>query len=617
MKSVLLQLLLLLTLVSSGIRAQSLQSDSLQDMIDRPALPEEKKPALLNQLAEIHRLNKDYKKAMAMAIQSARIARKHHQYTEAAKAYTLQVNIKYNAQELPSMKQSCDTALSMAQQAKDPVAMAYAWYAQVLLYKTLDEAEKMVKYCHQGLKELEKKDDPYIAAKIYYQLYAVHADWNNAAKMKEYAAKATENALKTTDYNVLSNCYAAMSMVHEYEYNASGKITELDSTLYYLSKSDKLFQQHPGQVANHTYAITCINIANCYLKYFPPTDEIAKTQAIHYANTARTILTGVGNSQEVIANSLGILNEYARREGNTTQAESYLLEAYRIMKTSRDPYGYTMTNVVQSLADFYAAKGDYQKALGFQKEVTTLNSKNFNQQQARNTQKLEIQFETEKKNNEMRVLKEREKGRRQQNYLYGCIALASVLGLLFMFRSYHFRIRYAKEREKQLELEKQDSELQIKLEKEEQARLRVEQQLLETQQQQLKKEVMANVLQLEHKNKMLHNIKDKLTDGDSVNMRKIIKEEMVLDNDFEHAKLQIQQVHPDFFQLLNEKAQKKLTLLDLKLCTYLYLKMDTRQIARMMHIEPKSVRMSRYRIKQKLGLQKEDDLQGFLQGLVS
>jgi molybdopterin converting factor small subunit len=173
------------------------------------------------------------------------------------------------------------------------------------------------------------------------------------------------------------------------------------------------------------------------------------------------------------------------------------------------------------------------------------------------------------------------------------------------------------QREKQLQLEKQDSELQVKFEKEEQARLKAEQQLLEVQQQQLKKEVMANVLQLEHKNQMLHNLKDKLTGGDEVNMYKILKEEMILDNDFEQAKLQIQQVHPDFFQLLNEKAQKKLTLLDLKLCAYLHLQMDTRQIAQLMHVEAKSVRMSRYRIKQKLGLEKDDDLNGFLQSLSS
>jgi len=317
----------------------------------------------------------------------------------------------------------------------------------------------------------------------------------------------------------------------------------------------------------------------------------------------------------VESSSLGILSEYASRAGDKAQTESYLLEAYRVMKAQQPPYYYTLTNVVGALSAFYQQQGDYKKALEFQKEVTEYSNKNFKQKQAVNAEKLEIQYEMEKKNNEMEILKEKERNRRLQSYLYGAIALVAVLGLLIMYRANHFRMRYALQREKQLRLEKQESELQVKLEKEEQARLKAEQQLLEAQQQQLKKEVMANVLQLEHKNQTLLNIKDKLAEGDKVNMQKILKEEMILDSNFEHAKLQIQQVHPDFFYLVNEKAQRKLTTLDLKLCAYLYLQMDTRQIAQLMNIEAKSVRMSRYRIKQKLGLEKDDDLNSFLQGL--
>ena len=595
--------------------AQTTLSDSLQAVIDHSGLSEKGKPALLNQLAEIYRINKNYSAAEARARQSAAIALQYNNYTDATKAYTLLVDIRINAQQLATLKPVSDSALALAKQANNPVAMAYGYYSQVLLFKMLDNGEDVVRYCNQALKELEKVDDPYITAKIYYRLYAVYSDWNNEARVNNYARKATENALRTKNYNLLSNCYMALSVAHEYNFNAAKNKQELDSTLFYLNRVEDLYRQYPGQVADYTYAITCINLANCYLKYYPETDREAEVKGIHYANTAREALKGVANCEEVVGSSLGILSEYASRAGNEAQVGNYLLEAYSVMKTQQPPYYYTMINIVQALSFFYAQKGDYRKALDFQKEVTEYNNKNFNQKQALNAQKLEIQYETEKKNNEMRILKEQEKSRRLQNYLYGYTALAAVLGLLFMFRAYHFKMRYSAQREKQLQLEKHESMLQIKLEKEEQARLKAEQQLLETQQQQLKKEVMANVLQLEHKNRTLLNIKDKLAEGEKVNIQKIIKEEMVLDSNFEHAKLQIQQVHPDFFYLISERAQRKLTLLDLKLCAYLYLKMDTRQIAQLMNVEAKSVRMSRYRIKQKLGLDKEDDLNSFLQGL--
>lgn len=595
--------------------AQTTLSDSLRLIINHSSLEERQKPALLNQLAETYRINRNYKEAENCARQSAEIAIKFQDYTEATKAYTLLVNIKSNTLQLNTLKSAGDSALLFGQKARSPIAMAYGYYAQVLLYKMLDDAENVVKFCNLGLRQLEKTTEPYIAAKIYYQLYVVNSDWNDEAKVNVYARKATENALKTRDYNLLSNTYNALSVAHEYNYNSSKNRTELDSALFYLNKAELLYHQYPGQVATYTYAIVCINNANYYLRYSPEDDKEAQANAIRYASSARKVLNNAANSQDVIASSLGILSEYAKRAGNRTQAENYLLEAYKILKTSTQFYGYTMVNVAQSLSDFYEKSGDYKKSLDFQKEVTLYNNKNFNQKQALKAQKLEIQYETEKKNNEMLLLKEREKTHIRQSYLYGCISIASILGLLFMFRSYHFKLRYSLEREKQLQLEKHDSEMQVKFEKEEQARLRAEQQLLEAQQEQLKKEAIVNVLQLDHKNQMLLNIKDKLNEGDSVNIQRILKEEMMLDSDFEDAKMQIQRIHPDFFNLINDKAQKKLTLLDLKLCAYLYLKLDTRQIAQLMHIESKSVRMSRYRIKQKLGLEKEEDLNTFLQGL--
>ncbi|MBL1221234.1 hypothetical protein JET18_10310 [Chryseobacterium sp. L7] len=618
MKSVVYQLFIYLCICAGlNCKAQSLYTDSLQQAINNPGLNKKLKPALLNKLAEAYRIDRNYSAAEKKARQATRIALQYQDYTEAAKSYTLLTVIKANNQQLGTLKQISDSALILAQQAKNPAAMAYGYYAQAFLFKTLDDSEKRIKFCQMGLKELEKSPDPQIASKLYYQLYAAHSDWNNTAQVNNYARKATENALKTKDYNLLSNSYAALSVAHEYEFNASKAKKELDSVLFYLQKAEHLYLKYPKQVSKYTHAITCINIASVYLKYFPADDQEAESKAVHYARSAADLLKNVPNTQEVLASSLGILSEFASRKGDKALAESYLLQAYELMKTGEHPYYYTLINVVQALSSFYKQQGDFKKALAFQEEVTEYSNKNFKQKQALNAQKLEIQFETEKKNNEVRILKEREAGRKLQSYLYACIAGASLLGLVFMFRSYHFKLRLSLEREKKLQLENHESEMQIRLEKEEKARLKAEQQLLEAQQQQLQKEAMANVLQLEHKNRVLHNIKDKLGDDNSLNMQKIVKEEIVLDNDFEDAKLRIQQIHPDFFNLINEKAKKNLTLLDMKLCAYLYLKMDTRQISQLMHIEPKSVRMSRYRIKQKLGLDKDEDLNAFLHKLGS
>jgi len=576
-------------------------------------LSEKDRPAVLTTLAERDRTGGNYTAALAKAKQSVFLALKYKNYLEATKACLIQVNVYANTKQLALAKKMSDTTLVMGQRSRQPLALAYAYYAQALLYNAIDNTELVTKYCQLGLKALEKKADPYLAAKIYYQLYALNTRWDNVPNVNRYAKAAIENALQATDYNLLSNCYVALSVAADYNYAASKSETMRDSVIYYLNKAEQLYQQHRPYVARKTYAIVCINSADYYLRYFPETDQKAKANAIRYAGLAEEVMRNTLNGEEIRANSLGILSEFAKRDKNMPMVEAYLQQAYSVMKGQETPYYPTLITIATGLSGLYEQQGDFQKALVFQQKITEYNKKLFDQKQVLNAQKLEIQYESEKKNNEVKLLKQSEKYARQQQYLYIGIAIASLLGLVFMFRSYHFRLKYSVQRERELHLEKQEAELQAKLEKEEQSRLKAEQQLLESQQLQLQKEMMASQLQLAHKQEMLSQIKEKLGDSSALNINKIWNEELLLDHDFEEARFQLQAVHPDFFALLNQQAQQKLTTLDLKLCAYLHLKMDTKKIARILHIEAKSVRMSRYRIKQKLGLGREEDLNLFLQ----
>lgn len=63
------------------------------------------------------------------------------------------------------------------------------------------------------------------------------------------------------------------------------------------------------------------------------------------------------------------------------------------------------------------------------------------------------------------------------------------------------------------------------------------------------------------------------------------------------------------------KCLSKLTNQDLRYAAYIYLNMDNLQIANVLKADPKTVRMTKYRLKQKIGLGKEEDLQAFIQNL--
>lgn len=70
-------------------------------------------------------------------------------------------------------------------------------------------------------------------------------------------------------------------------------------------------------------------------------------------------------------------------------------------------------------------------------------------------------------------------------------------------------------------------------------------------------------------------------------------------------------MHPDFFTKL-KNISAELTENDLRLCAYLRIGMRAKDIASMLSVSPASVNTNRYRIRKKLGLEKDDSLDDFI-----
>ncbi len=75
--------------------------------------------------------------------------------------------------------------------------------------------------------------------------------------------------------------------------------------------------------------------------------------------------------------------------------------------------------------------------------------------------------------------------------------------------------------------------------------------------------------------------------------------------------MNIDLIHEDFFRKLNEKFPS-LTENDKKLCAMLRLNLSSKEIASIQNIEAKSVDMNRYRLRKKLNISAEEDLNSFL-----
>jgi len=83
---------------------------------------------------------------------------------------------------------------------------------------------------------------------------------------------------------------------------------------------------------------------------------------------------------------------------------------------------------------------------------------------------------------------------------------------------------------------------------------------------------------------------------------------------WEDFKYHFEKVHQGFFTRLNGKFPK-LTVKDQRLCAYLLLGLSTKELAGLTNITPESAEIGRIRLRKKLGLNRTQNLNSFLQSI--
>jgi DNA-binding CsgD family transcriptional regulator len=89
---------------------------------------------------------------------------------------------------------------------------------------------------------------------------------------------------------------------------------------------------------------------------------------------------------------------------------------------------------------------------------------------------------------------------------------------------------------------------------------------------------------------------------------------MTFSSEKEAFYVQVEQIHKDFRMKL-ETNFTELSDLDKKLAILIRLNLSTKEMATLLGISPKSVEVSRYRLKKKIGLGKDDNLIHFINNL--
>ncbi|MEL6943746.1 MAG: two component regulator three y domain-containing protein, partial [Bacteroidota bacterium] len=175
---------------------------------------------------------------------------------------------------------------------------------------------------------------------------------------------------------------------------------------------------------------------------------------------------------------------------------------------------------------------------------------------------------------------------------------------------------------KELQLSEKEQELiAIEREKEQALRALKEEKML-GELQLVKKQLAASVMNMVAKNEFIETIKEELNNvkekGKSADMRKslerIVKDidsTLRLQEDWEQFQYHFEQVHGDFLSRMTTQFND-LSPNDQKLCAFLRLNLNTKDIANLMGISLRGVEVARYRLRKKLDLQKGQNLAKFI-----
>jgi DNA-binding CsgD family transcriptional regulator len=264
------------------------------------------------------------------------------------------------------------------------------------------------------------------------------------------------------------------------------------------------------------------------------------------------------------------------------------------------------------LYEAYKLLGKGNDALIYFERVKTLEDSISKEETWKKLQKMEfekqIQIEiTEREKEEQRA--------RSRLWIIVLIALGATITPIILYYYYKQRIR--------LHAEKARSHLSNHLLAEEKLKTRnQEKQLLDLELEHKKKDLADMALSLSQKKQQaeelcsrvnrIENSKGKQRQKEFRDLKEELQNQRYVDKEMEHLQQNIDTLSNAFYNKL-QTSFPELSKTEVKLSSLIKLNLSTSQIAQLQNITPKSVNMSRYRLKKKLGLDNDQNLDEFLQ----
>ena len=489
-----------------------------------------------------------------------------------------------NDKAIELIKESNEITKSNGYGLKHGVGLAYL--GEIYLYQ--GSYQLAYEYTLESIRVLDTiQEEPWRDADAQRQLGSIDYFRGNYQRSMEHYNKALEVYLDTDDNIYAGHTYVDLGSV-------CNELERYKDAIEYFNKGLE-FAALTGVIDMKANSLS--NIGMVYSRMEEYDKAVANlTQAIE--------INRKHNSKTNLINSLGEMGNALCSRGEFQKGMTYLDEAMNLS----DSIG--ALDLKKMLLRYrYKAnlgRGNNAEALTDLEQFQKLNDSLFNRDKSRQIEELRTIYDTEKKEaalalqeQEINTLNEKVKVDKLTKGLYaGGMASALALSGLLVFG---FRQRIKKNRiarEKQEEIYKKEIEHKTK-------------------------ELASQTLHLVQKNTFIQELMENLQNLKNspekfkMEFRRIVmllKKENASDKDWEIFKTYFAEVHNDFDQKL-KTISSDISEKEIRLAAFLRMNLTTKEIAATMNVLPESILKSKYRLKKKLGLDKEMDLSTFLNSL--
>ncbi|GAB4412391.1 MAG: hypothetical protein OHK0039_18360 [Bacteroidia bacterium] len=337
-------------------------------------------------------------------------------------------------------------------------------------------------------------------------------------------------------------------------------------------------------------------------------DMEAYDDAASYFGQAMQLNEATGSIHPLVSN-YNNLGDIFQKTGRYADAIRYTQQALALARNLGDKY--QISSALRDLGETYHLLGDEARAYEATYEGRQLYEEIYTEEIAAQIALTQTLFETERMRAQIEVL---EKARRFNQLVRIVLLVVFVLLLLVGFliiKTQQLRLRKNREI-----FETQQRLLQAEVENSQLNEARLQQELEAN-----SKALTSHALHIIQKNRILEELRQgletvlkakKSEQKDQLKaLLQLIDYSFTRDQEWQDFRQAFEQVHHSFFDALRT-AFPDLSPADLRLCALIRLGMDSKDIATVLGISTDSLRISRYRLKKKLGLGPDDSLSTFI-----